>query len=488
MVFSSVLIIFSILSEQRRAQCYARVSFSFMNWRAIPERVDERIRPGWIAVFIGLAMLFSLLLSRVLHQAQMASHVLLAGVLAASLPLFIGLLFAILLGNFSVDLLAALSILTSLALREYWVAAIIILMLAGGGALEDHATRRASSVLNALARRMPQIAHLVRDDGSMSDIAIDEIAIGQRVRVFPHEICPVDGTVVSGEGSMDESYLTGEPFLIEKTRGATVLSGAINGNTALTIQATKVASDSRYAKIVEVLHASEQERPRIRRLGDRIGGWNTPLALVIASLAWLLSGHSERFLAVLVIATPCPLLIAIPVAVIGAISVAARRGILVKDSSILEKLESCRILVVDKTGTLTYGKPKLREIIRLGAIDRDTRGGERARLSAGHRDERAIGGDLPHLRVTVGEVDGAGCVHSNSGGPHRAGRRHAAVARARARRRRPCRLARRQPAQVVVHARRSQRVVLPAHGLASSGVRLDARVHPVGRRCRGRST
>jgi len=171
---------------------------------------------------------------------------------------------------------------------------------------------------------------------------------------------------------MDESYLTGEPFLIEKTRGAVVLSGAINGNTALTIQATKVASDSRYAKIVEVLHASEQERPRMRRLGDRIGSWYTPLALVIAVLAWLLSGHSERFLAVLVIATPCPLLIAIPVAVIGAISVGAKRGILIKDSSILEKLESCRILVVDKTGTLTYGKPRLREIVTLGGLDRDT--------------------------------------------------------------------------------------------------------------------
>jgi heavy metal translocating P-type ATPase len=343
-----------------------------MEWRAIPERVNERIRPGLIALFIGLAMLVSLVLGRVLHQSQMAGNVLLVGVLAASLPLFIGLLFAMLQGNFSVDLLAALSIITSLVLREYWVAAIIILMLAGGGALEDHATRRASSVLNALARRMPQIAHLVHDDGSMTDIAIEDIAIGQCVRVFPHEICPVDGTVVSGEGSMDESYLTGEPFLIEKTTGAAVLSGAINGNTALTIEATKFASDSRYAKIVEVLHASEQERPRIRRLGDRIGGWYTPLALVIATLAWLLSGHSERFLAVLVIATPCPLLIAIPVAVIGAISVAARRGILVKDSSILEKLESCRILVVDKTGTLTYGKPRVREIVPLGVLDRDT--------------------------------------------------------------------------------------------------------------------
>jgi len=343
-----------------------------MEWRAIPERVNERVRPSIIAIFIGGAMVVSLLLSRVGGRPQAADKVLLVGVIGASLPLLLGLLISMLQGNFSVDLLAALSIVTSLALHEYWVAGIIILMLAGGGALEDHATRRASSVLNALARRMPQVAHLVREDGEMMDTAIEAIAVGQLVRIFPHEICPVDGTVAGGEGSMDESYLTGEPFLIEKTKGAAVLSGAINGQTALTIRATKVASDSRYAKIVEVLHASEQERPRLRRLGDRIGGWYTPVAVAIALLAWLLSGHSERFLAVLVVATPCPLLIAIPVAVIGAISVGARRGILIKDSSILQKVDGCRILVVDKTGKLTYGKPRLKEIVALGALDRDT--------------------------------------------------------------------------------------------------------------------
>ena len=243
-------------------------------------------------------------------------------------------------------------------------------MLSGGEALEEHATRRASSVLAALAKRMPQTAHLAAADGSLTDIAIDRIAVGDQLRIFPHEICPVDGIVLSGEGSMDESYLTGEPFLIEKTSGAAVLSGAINGPSALTIQATRLASDSRYARIVEVLHASEQQRPRIRRIGDRIGGWYTPLALAIAGLAWLFTHNPERFLAVLVIATPCPVLLAIPVAVIGAISIAAGRGILIKDPSILEKLSSCRILVVDKTGTLTYGRPHVREILTFNYWDR----------------------------------------------------------------------------------------------------------------------
>jgi heavy metal translocating P-type ATPase len=220
---------------------------------------------------------------------------------------------------------------------------------------------------------MPQIAHRVREDGSMEDVAIDTIVPGQKLRIFPHEICPVDGTVVEGDGSMDESYLTGEPYQIEKTVGAAVLSGAINGNEVLMIRADKQAADSRYARIVEVLHASEQQRPKIRRLGDRLGSWYTPLAVGVALASGLTAHSAERFLAVLVIATPCPLLLAIPVAVIGAISVAAGRGILVKDPSILEKLDGCRILVVDKTGTLTYGKPSLYEMVTLGGW-KDERG------------------------------------------------------------------------------------------------------------------
>jgi len=332
--------------------------------------LKRRPPPAVIAILISAAMALAAILTWLAHQPQAGRRVLLVSVILAGLPIILHPIAQILRGNFSVDLLAVLSIVTSLFLGQYWVAAIVILMLSGGEALEDHATRRASSVLAALAKRMPQTAHLAAADGSMTDIAIDQIAVGNQLRIFPHEICPVDGIVVSGEGSMDESYLTGEPFLIEKTTGTAVLSGAINGPSALTIQATRLAADSRYARIVEVLHASEQQRPQIRRIGDRIGGWYTPLALAIALLAWLFTHNPERFLAVLVIATPCPVLLAIPVAVIGAISIAAGRGILIKDPSILEKLSSCRILVVDKTGTLTYGRPHVREILTFNNWDR----------------------------------------------------------------------------------------------------------------------
>jgi heavy metal translocating P-type ATPase len=324
-----------------------------------------------ICIVISAGMLAALSALLLFRQKQAADSILLVAIAISAFPILIETSREVLRLNFSVDILADLSILTALLLHQYWVAAIVILMLSGGKTLEEIATRRASSVLSALAKRMPQIAHRIKPDGSAEDVLTGSINVGDHVILYPHELCPVDGTVVEGSGGMDESYLTGEPFLISKAPGTIVLSGAINGDSALTIQATRLARDSRYARIVEVLHASEQNRPQIRRLGDRIGGWYTPLALAVACASWFFSADSERFLAVLVIATPCPLLIAIPVAIIGAISVGARYGIIIKDPSILEKLGSCRTLIVDKTGTLTYGKPILSEILLLGHFSRE---------------------------------------------------------------------------------------------------------------------
>ena len=305
-----------------------------------------------------------------LHSPHVVNIVLCVAIAGASVPLLISLVQQVIKKNFSVDILALLSIVTALILGQYWVAAIVVLMLSGGKALESYATERANSVLSALAKRMPQTAHRVGE--VVADVSIDSIAVDDHMIVYPHEICPVDGVVVSGQGSMDESYLTGEPFQIAKAPGTLVLSGSINGDAALTIRATKVAIDSRYAKIVEVLHASEENRPQIQRLGDRLGSWYTPIAIAIALASWLLSGDSSRFLAVLVIATPCPLLISIPVAIIGAISVGARFGIVIKDPSILEKMETCHVLIVDKTGTLTYGKPSLTNVDCLGSMTQET--------------------------------------------------------------------------------------------------------------------
>lgn len=261
-------------------------------------------------------------------------------------------------GEFGSDLLAGIAIVTSIFLEEYLAGTVVVLMLSGGEALEEYAVGRASSVLEALANRMPSRAHRKGSEG-VEELPVEEIKVGELLVIFPHELAPVDGEVVEGRGRMDESYLTGEPFESSKVPGSSVLSGSINGDTSLVIRATKLAVDSRYAKIMEVMRNSEQHRPRMRRLGDQLGAVYTPIGVGIAVLAWILSGEPERFLAVLVIATPCPLLIGIPVAIIGAISLAAKRGIVIRDPSVLEQVGSCQTMILDKTGTLTYGRPHL---------------------------------------------------------------------------------------------------------------------------------
>jgi heavy metal translocating P-type ATPase len=209
---------------------------------------------------------------------------------------------------------------------------------------------------------MPQTAHRKTHAGIV-DIKVSEIVVGDLLTVFPHEICPVDGIVVEGQGRMNEAYLTGEPFETSKAEGAEVISGAINGESALGVVATKLPVDSRYARIMNVMQETQASRPRLRRLGDMLGSWYTPLAVTIAIASWVLSGDAYRFLAVLVIATPCPLLLAIPVAMIGAISLSARRSIIIKNQAVLEQVGKCTTLIFDKTGTLTYGRPALTEIL-----------------------------------------------------------------------------------------------------------------------------
>jgi heavy metal translocating P-type ATPase len=320
-------------------------------------------KPKNIALVTIAGILLHLLLRYLLHSPPIAWQVpLIVVLIIGGVPLLMPLTQKLFAREFGSDHLAGISIITSVILGEYLVAAIVILMLSGGTALEQFASRRASSVLDALAKRMPQVAHR-KHANNLSDVGLTDVAIGDRLVIFPHEICPVDGVVVEGHGKMNEAYLTGEPFEIAKTPGSEVLSGSINGDAALHVRAEKLAVDSRYARIMRVMQDAEQRRPRIRRLGDTLGAWYTPVALSLAGIAWAASGESHRFLAVLVVATPCPLLISIPVAVIGAISLAARRGIIIKNPAVLEQIDRCRTLIFDKTGTLTYGKPSLSEIL-----------------------------------------------------------------------------------------------------------------------------
>jgi heavy metal translocating P-type ATPase len=317
----------------------------------------------WIALLATLAIAIHLLLRYGFSARQNLMDIPLFVALAFGGVPLVSVLFAKLIrGQFGSDLLAGISIVTSVFLGEYLAGTIVVLMLSGGEALEAFAVRRASSVLEALAKRMPSIAHR-KEDATIADIPLEKVSVGDLLSVMPHEICPVDGTVVEGHGVMDESYLTGEPFRIPKAPGSQVISGALNGDQLMTIRAEKLPSDSRYAKIMQVMRASEKDSPNIKRLGDRLGAFYTPIAVAIALAAWGMSGQATRFLAVLVVATPCPLLIAIPVAIIGSISLAARMGIIIRKPVVLEQADECRTIIFDKTGTLTYGEPALAEVV-----------------------------------------------------------------------------------------------------------------------------
>lgn len=287
-------------------------------------------------------------------------------VFAGGAPLLFKLLKRLILGRFGSDLLAGISIITACILDEYLAGALVVLMLSGGESLERFALANASSALNALANRMPNVAHRSIDSApGHIDIALEDIKAGDQLVILPYETCPVDGEVISGHSSMDESYLTGEPYKLSKTVGSEVISGALNDSGVLTIRASRSPSTSRYAQIVDVMRKAEEDRPSLRRIGDMLGGWYTPVALLIAIGAWAYSGEAVRFLSVLIIATPCPLLIAIPICIIGGISLSARRGIIIRDPAIMEQISKSTAVILDKTGTLTLGTPKVTKVIAL---------------------------------------------------------------------------------------------------------------------------
>ena len=331
---------------------------------------DARLTWNRTSVVVSfLAIILYLSLHYGLHiKSRISTLPLWFAVIVGGLPLLYDLSRQVLKRQFGSDFLAGLSIVTATLMGELLVATIIVLMLSGGQALEEFATKRASSVLNALAKRMPSIAHRIVD-GTAHDLAVADIAVGDRLIIFPHEICPVDGTVESGMGTMDESFLTGEPFRMRKIAGSQVISGSLNEDSALTIMANRLAVDSRYARIMEVMQTAEQHPPKIRRLADRLGAIYTPIAVAVALAGWLLSGNPERFLAVIVIATPCPLLLAIPISIIGAISLAAKRGIVIKKPVVLEQVGQIQTMFFDKTGTLTHGEPIVTEILCFSEAD-----------------------------------------------------------------------------------------------------------------------
>lgn len=293
---------------------------------------------------------------------EAANVVLLAGVAVGSWRLVVDTVRSLLQKTFALDYIAILAITVGLLTHNYLVAGVIVLMMSGGNALEDFAQRRAKKSLTALKNRIPNQAQVVEASGEILTQAIDDISIGSVVLVRKGEVVPIDGVLVSDEAILDESSLTGEAYPVSKEPGDAVRSGTLNVGQVLQLKTTVVSRDSSYSKIVALVQEAETVQTPFVQLADSLSLWFTVVTLVLAGLALLLSGDWQRVLAVLVIATPCPLILATPIALIGGLNSAARQRTIFKRLAALEAFARVDTMVFDKTGTLTLGQPQLESV------------------------------------------------------------------------------------------------------------------------------
>ncbi|WP_028800212.1 heavy metal translocating P-type ATPase [Streptomyces sp. 142MFCol3.1] len=284
------------------------------------------------------------------------------GTLFALVPAVGWVVVALRHGRTGVDGIAVLALGGTLAVHEYLAGALIALMLATGRALEAAAQRRASHDLRSLLAHAPRSARR-RTHGQVTTVPLSEVAAGDLLVVGPGEVVPVDGRVENTPAVLDESVLTGEPLQVERAGGETVRSGAVNAGGAFELRATATEQDSTYAGIVRLAQQAGAESAPVVRLADRYAAWFLPLSLAVAGLSWLISGSAVRAVAVLVVATPCPLLLAAPVAIVSGLSRASRLGVVIRDGGALENLGRARTLLLDKTGTLTRGRPRVLDVV-----------------------------------------------------------------------------------------------------------------------------
>lgn len=315
--------------------------------------------------FTLLSVVIALVLQLV--GAKTAAHIVLAVSAGINLiPLLWGMIQDLRVGTYGVDILAATAIASSLLFREYWTAIIIVFMLTGGEALEDYAEKRAQSELTALLSRAPQKAHVLRGRKEI-DIPASQVQVGDKVVVKPGEVVPVDGTILEGTSDFDESSLTGESLPVTKVAGQEILSGSLAVDGSVVIKASNNASDSQYSQIIKLVKSAQASRAPFVRLADVYAVPFTLLSFTIALGAWALSGDSLRFLQVLVVATPCPLILGAPIALVSGMSRAAKHGIIIKNGGALEQLAKIKTLGFDKTGTLTEGLPKVKKVETFGS-------------------------------------------------------------------------------------------------------------------------
>lgn len=301
----------------------------------------------------GIALL-ALILQFILKQDLYAQILITVSGIFVSSTMFIGMVKTIRSGNYGVDILAITAIIATLAVGEYWASLIILIMLTGGDALEDYAAKKARSELKALLDNSPQIAH--KSEGNkLTDIKVEDVKINDILVVKPGEVVPVDGSILAGQSLFDEASLTGESKPVNKEVGDKLMSGTINGDGSITMTVEKLAKDSQFQNIIRLVKESEEQPAHFVRLADRYAVPFTLIAYLIAGIAWYVSKDPKRFAEVLVVASPCPLILAAPIAMVSGMSRSSRNGIIIKTGTIIEKLASAKSIAFDKTGTLTNG-------------------------------------------------------------------------------------------------------------------------------------
>ena len=292
-----------------------------------------------------------------------------AGLVITGLPIVARTVMGLVRGQFAADIVASLSIVGAAVLQYPVAGLVIVLMQSGGEALEEFAAGRASAAVRRLEQLAPRTGHRLRD-GRIEDIAVDDIVVGDELLVRPGELVPCDGIVLRGESHVDTASLTGEPVPVKAHAGTKLMSGSSNQEGPLSIRATAPARESQYARIVELVRTAQGSKAPIQRVADRYAVWFTPITLALCLVTWLVTRDAARVLAVLVVATPCPLLLAAPVAIIGGVNRAARDGIIVRSGAALEQLSTVDYVVLDKTGTLTMGRPSVADVRAVPGIDR----------------------------------------------------------------------------------------------------------------------
>ena len=285
-----------------------------------------------------------------------------ATLVIAGTPVVFKTILGMLKRKFAADIVAMLAIVTAILTDEAFAGVIIVLMQTGGEAIDDYGFRKASSSLEELIARAPRLARRKEND-TLREVGVDEVTVGDTLVVRPGDLVPVDGTVISGAAEVDESAITGEPLSRTKGTGDRLLSGSINVGSVFEMSATRVSGESQYSKIVELVKEAQGERPPIQRVADRYAVWFTPAVAAIAIFSLALTRSVDAFLAVLVVATPCPLILATPLAVIGGVNRAAREGVIVKSGAAIEQIGKGRVVIFDKTGTLTYGTPVIDRLV-----------------------------------------------------------------------------------------------------------------------------